>query len=246
MRRGLLIIAAVVAAGLISGADVVWHGGGALAQPKPPPAKPEAKPPPAKPTPKPPAAKPAVKPAAEPAAKPATKPPAAKPAPKPVAKPAKKLPAAKPTPKPAAAKPVAKPTAKPAPKAPPLLFVGSKKCGECHETQYQRYVKHSKKSRSYQSILKMEKGLTPEEKRGCYQCHSTGYGRPGGFVSLERTPLLKDIGCEACHGPGSRHVKSEESKDIRRKPGNKRCLACHVSARIKAFKHAPLTYGGAH
>jgi len=128
----------------------------------------------------------------------------------------------------------------------PARYVGSKKCAACHEENYARYAKYSKKSHSYRSILRMQRGLTAAQKRGCYRCHTTGYGRAGGFVSPAKTPLLKNVGCESCHGPGSRHVKSEDKKDITRQVPTKRCNSCHVSARIKAFHHVPLTYGGAH
>jgi predicted CXXCH cytochrome family protein len=203
-----------------------------------------------------PAAKPAPKKAVKPVAKPAPKKvvkPAAKPAPKkvvkPVAKPAPKKvvkPAAKPAPK-KAVKPVAKPAPKKVVKpVPPPVFVGSNKCASCHEEIYKRFIKFSAKSRSYRSIRRMERGLTPQEKKHCYDCHTTGHGRPGGFVSLAKTPLLKNVGCESCHGPGSNHAQSEEKKQIRRRVPQSVCQSCHVSARIKAFKHVPLTYGGAH
>ncbi len=135
--------------------------------------------------------------------------------------------------------------AKPAPST-GFRYVGSQKCASCHEEIYKRFIKYSPKSRSYRSIRRMERGLTPQEKQHCYDCHTTGHGRPGGFVSLAKTPYLKDIGCESCHGPGSGHVKSEDKKQIRRRVPESICRKCHVSARIKAFKHVPLTFGGAH
>ncbi|MBU0517240.1 MAG: cytochrome c family protein [Proteobacteria bacterium] len=141
--------------------------------------------------------------------------------------------------------PKPKPAAAAASKS-PARYVGSKKCASCHEENYGRYVKYSKKSRSYRSIRRMQRGLTAAERRDCYRCHTTAYGLPGGFVSLAETPHQQNVGCEACHGPGSRHVKSEDKKDITRQVPNQRCKSCHVSARIKAFHHVPLTYGGAH
>ena len=53
--------------------------------------------------------------------------------------------------------------------------------------------------------LDPQKDYTHDEK--CLGCHTTGYGKPGGFVSLEKTPDLVGVQCESCHGPGSEYLK---------------------------------------
>ena len=125
-------------------------------------------------------------------------------------------------------------------------YVGSQACRDCHETEYSNYTRHSKKSKSFQSIKKMEKKLTPEEYRSCFECHTTGYGQPGGFTSEQETPLLKDAGCEVCHGPGSDHVDSEDPDDIIRTTTMEECMTCHNQSRVEAFDFKPLLFGGAH
>jgi hypothetical protein len=40
----------------------------------------------------------------------------------------------------------------------------------------------------------------------CQQCHTTGYGLPGGFESRAATPVLVSVGCENCHGPSAAHA----------------------------------------
>jgi len=125
-------------------------------------------------------------------------------------------------------------------------FIGSKACEECHEEAYKNYSTYAKKAHSFEHIMKMKRNLTPEEFEGCLKCHTTGYGKPGGFVSAVKTPQLKNVGCEACHGPGSVHAKTENSKDIIGKLDAKACMKCHTRERVEAFRFMPLIHSGAH
>ncbi|MFP7753740.1 multiheme c-type cytochrome [Thermodesulfobacteriota bacterium B35] len=125
-------------------------------------------------------------------------------------------------------------------------YVGSRACRPCHRAEYTSFIRYAKKSTSYRSIERLEKGLTREDIRKCYGCHTTGYGKPGGFVSVEKTPELKNAGCEVCHGPGSRHVRTGRPEDIKRRPTRKDCETCHTSERIRAFRYRPMIHGGGH
>ena len=126
-------------------------------------------------------------------------------------------------------------------------YVGSSACKDCHAAAYDSYVKFSKKAHSSQSIRLMAGKLTPEELRGCFGCHTTGYGRPGGFISFERTPELANAGCEVCHGPGSAHVDSGgDPAKIKAKMAMGECEACHNAERVKAFNFKPMLFAGAH
>jgi hypothetical protein len=125
-------------------------------------------------------------------------------------------------------------------------YVGSEVCKECHEDQFETFSKFAKKAHSYNSVKVMEKGLTDTEKKTCYACHTTGYGKPGGFISAKQTPHLKDAGCEVCHGPGSAHVDSEDPDDIITELVVEDCQVCHNSERVAAFNFKPLLFGGAH
>jgi hypothetical protein len=126
------------------------------------------------------------------------------------------------------------------------FYVGSEVCKQCHENEYKNFMTYAKKSTSYKSIERVKKGLTEEEIKGCYVCHTTGYGRPGGFISIEKTPHLKNAGCEVCHGPGEFHVKLMDPKYIKRKMTLKDCEVCHISERVRAFRYKPMIHGGAH
>jgi hypothetical protein len=125
-------------------------------------------------------------------------------------------------------------------------YVGSLACKPCHEDEYKSFMTYARKSNSFRSIERVKKGLTEEEIKGCYHCHTTGYGKPGGFVSPEKTPHLKNAGCEVCHGPGEFHVKTGSPSDTKRRLTKEDCEVCHTSERVKAFRYKPLIHGGAH
>jgi len=125
-------------------------------------------------------------------------------------------------------------------------FVGSFACKACHEKEYNSFLQYSKKAKSFESIEKMRKGLTEEEIRKCYFCHTTGYGLTGGFISPEKTPHLKNTGCEVCHGPGGIHVKTRNPRNIKKRIAMEDCARCHIAERVRAFRYKPLIHGGGH
>ncbi len=128
-------------------------------------------------------------------------------------------------------------------------YVGSATCQGCHEKEYETFAKHSRKAHSDKSVKLMTKKLTPEELKGCYACHTTGYGQPGGFVSFEKTPDLGHLGCESCHGPGSAHVDSGGGKSNIVGKGRMniaQCEKCHKNERVVNFRYKPRMYNGGH
>lgn len=126
------------------------------------------------------------------------------------------------------------------------VFIGAKACESCHPDQYASFKANSNKAHSWNSVLKMLPKLTPAEQKDCFACHTTGYGKPGGFESFEKTPHLANLSCEACHGPGSVHAESGDTDDIRRTPDVKSCVTCHNADRIQNFNFKPMLYHGGH
>ncbi len=125
-------------------------------------------------------------------------------------------------------------------------YVGAETCKGCHEKEHKSFSSHSKMSTSFKSLEIRKKGLTGEEIKKCYECHTTGYGNPGGFKSEAETPDLKNLGCESCHGPGSSHASSSNPKEIKKHLEIKDCENCHAQDRVAAFNYKPLLFGGAH
>ena len=124
-------------------------------------------------------------------------------------------------------------------------YVGSESCQSCHERQYGSFIANAAKAHSYEHVQIMKKGLTDAEYQGCLKCHTTAYGEPGGFISAEATPALKNPGCEVCHGPGNQHIESGDPKDIQQ-PTMAVCEKCHTTERVNSFKFKPVLHGGAH
>ena len=104
-----------------------------------------------------------------------------------------------------------------APAGDPPFYVGAKTCKKCHYAQHRSW-QQSRMARAFESLepgtattAKRKAGLDPDRDYTtdpeCLRCHTTGYGQPGGFVSLEETPELAGVGCEACHGPGTEFLK---------------------------------------
>ena len=107
-------------------------------------------------------------------------------------------------------------------------YIGSKKCRLCHMPEHKTW--NATKHATNFDTLKGDEVKNPD----CLRCHTTGYGKPGGFVSVETTPNLKGTGCEGCHGPGSEHRKAAKAspkwpggaKNINKVPQNA-CVQCH-------------------
>lgn len=96
-------------------------------------------------------------------------------------------------------------------------YLGDKKCKMCHMKQYQSWEK-TKMATSFESLksgvnaeAKKKAGLDPNKDytadANCLKCHTTGYGKSGGFKSIAETPELTGGQCEVCHGPGSEYRK---------------------------------------
>ncbi len=91
-------------------------------------------------------------------------------------------------------------------------YVGVNKCKSCHKKEYKSW-KRTKMAVSFESLKpgvkaaeKIKVGLNHKmdftKDPECLACHTTGYGKPGGFVSIEETPDMANVQCEECHGAG--------------------------------------------
>lgn len=99
-------------------------------------------------------------------------------------------------------------------------IAGSETCTNCHANDAESW--HSSgHSHAWEALVARQAHVDPF----CQQCHTTGYGYDGGFVSVSQTPRLVHVGCENCHGPSAAHVANPKLKT----PflAGEQCVRCH-------------------
>ena len=83
-------------------------------------------------------------------------------------------------------------------------YVGSAACQSCHTKEFETW---SKSPHGHAVATLETKGEAGNGE--CLQCHTTAYGKPGGFPTgapVAEHPDLARVGCESCHGPGGDHI----------------------------------------
>jgi hypothetical protein len=89
-------------------------------------------------------------------------------------------------------------------------YVGTSRCIACHPKAGEVWQKsrHGHAWQTFEDVMASGRYPWPvTHYPDCIACHTVGYGQKSGFVNPERTPDLRGVGCEECHGPGGAHVK---------------------------------------
>jgi hypothetical protein len=109
-------------------------------------------------------------------------------------------------------------------------YVGSAACAGCHPaaTVAFRAMKHA---RAYAALVDQGK----QHHLDCVTCHVTGWQRPGGVCRIDKTEGRAEVGCEACHGPGSRHALAPTKQTIQRAATPATCTGCHDHENSPSF-----------
>ncbi len=111
-------------------------------------------------------------------------------------------------------------------------FVGSKTCGICHKKVYKHW-ETTTHGTAFKTLVESEHDYDPD----CVPCHVTGFQYISGFESVEKTPALKGVGCEDCHGPGSAHLNTPLEEYG--KTTTDTCATCHIPDHSPAFEFTP-------
>jgi hypothetical protein len=109
-------------------------------------------------------------------------------------------------------------------------FVGTAVCVQCH-VQSGKVWEGSAHSHAYATLEKVSKQFST----ACVGCHVTGYGQPGGVCRIDHVAQRQNVGCEACHGPGSAHVEKPSPQNVIAQPTQERCVRCHTTENSPHF-----------
>ena len=138
---------------------------------------------------------------------------------------------------------------KPIPYPTDRQFVGSDACEECHDGDYAIWEKTGHGHALDSLVHPGERSEVPRHfDPECISCHVVGWNSQkhfpyvSGYLGLDETPLMHNVGCESCHGPGSAHVTAENGDDkpsqeqidqyraevrLRLEDAEKKCQECH-------------------
>jgi hypothetical protein len=104
-------------------------------------------------------------------------------------------------------------------------------CLRCHDDFFAAWSE-TPHARAHEALITRGKATDPE----CVSCHTTGYGRPGGFSDLTASALRtwKGVQCESCHGPLAGHPDAS----VQPKPVSAAtCTSCHDEANSPGFDY---------
>lgn len=158
-------------------------------------------------------------------------------------------------------------------------YIGEASCKKCHFQQHRTWKKTTM-AKTFE-ILKPGKGVAAKKKwkldpnkdytkdASCLPCHTTGYGKPGGYPVLSnswtaeekaRAKKMEGVQCESCHGPGSKtSVYKKDNEKYKRAdlyplglvdPDANNCKTCHntksptVDPKTFKFDYKALTKDG--
>ncbi len=142
----------------------------------------------------------------------------------------------------------------PAPPSGQPRYIGDAGClGSCHyHSDSMEFWQKTRHAGAWKTLVDGGKDLSYD----CVGCHSVGFERDGGanlwtLSQWQRPrptpqppaatgPDLRNVQCEACHGPGSLHARTPTKVAIPvPRPGEDRCLDCHTKEHSDTFAFAP-------
>lgn len=125
-------------------------------------------------------------------------------------------------------------------------YAGHKACKMCHKGEKNGNIWETWEASAHAKSFERLEGKD-QTNPACLKCHTTGYGKPGGYDPKAETAAdLAGVGCEACHGPGSVYKKLSIMKDKEAslangliEPDADSCKPCHAGEVPEGHKALP-------
>lgn len=133
-----------------------------------------------------------------------------------------------------------------------IKYSGNKQCIMCHKgmddsVSVWTETRHAKAFETLATDEAKKFSEDPQKDPACLGCHTTGYGKEGGYAAdledKKKEPLL-GVTCEMCHGPGTDYNKvmmsakggaldaeAATAAGLTIKPTKETCIACHNDKR---------------
>jgi len=124
-------------------------------------------------------------------------------------------------------------------------YVGAKKCKMCHKGQKKGEVWEKWEKGPHAKAFETLKAKGEEANPKCLECHVTAFNAGGYKVGDAKAANYAWVGCESCHGPGSKYKSMSVMKDKEKakaaglmEPSEVVCKKCHneKSPTFKGFK----------
>jgi hypothetical protein len=103
-------------------------------------------------------------------------------------------------------------------------FVGDQGCLSCHPRQHEAWQKTAH-ARAYETLVKNNRTSDPT----CLPCHTIG----SGGINIPKG-ILKNVQCEACHGPRKGHPEMQEELYL---INDELCQTCHNPAKSPNYNY---------
>ncbi len=101
-------------------------------------------------------------------------------------------------------------------------YVGAGVCMGCHAGQYADWAS-TPHAQAWQTLADDKRQFDQD----CWSCHVTAAKMPGGPAHPKAVGSMRNVQCEACHGPGEKHVAAPSKAHMLRSPPEKLCVTCH-------------------
>ncbi len=111
-------------------------------------------------------------------------------------------------------------------------YSGWRTCGKCHPKKLTAWQK-TRHAKAYETLVNKNRQFNID----CLFCHVSGISRKNAADALSIGIDLREVGCEACHGPGKKHTQNPKQYTLTARPTSALCLTCHTQAHDDSFDY---------